>query len=132
MTRIQRTVAPVIPYKAKGRRGRPRGDKRMNKTEERYSNHLAKRKLAGEIHSYYFESIKLRLADKTWYNPDFTVFTSDGYIEIHEVKGHWEDDARVKIKTIEELFPELRFVMVHETRKNSFTYLDPHGNTIKA
>jgi hypothetical protein len=34
---------------------------------------------------------------------------TDATIEIHEVKGHWEDDARVKIKVAASLYP-LRFV----------------------
>lgn len=37
------------------------------------------------------------MADKTFYSPDFIVPALD-CIEVHEVKGHWEDDARVKIK----------------------------------
>ena len=37
-----------------------------------------------------------------------------GEVEIHEVKGFWMDDARVKIKVASEMFP-FRFVAV--TRK---------------
>ena len=54
--------------------------------------------LAGEVLHYEFEPLKLRLADKTFYTPDFMVVRRDGLIELHEVKGFWEDDARVKIK----------------------------------
>lgn len=45
----------------------------MNKTESAYSQHLEMRKHAGEIAWYRFEGIKLRLADNTFYTPDFAV-----------------------------------------------------------
>lgn len=70
----------------------------MNKTEEAYAAHLRTLMLAGEVLHYEFEPLKLRLADKTFYTPDFMVVHRDGLIELHEVKGFWEDDARVKIK----------------------------------
>ena len=34
---------------------------------------------------------------QTYYNPDYLVIYP-GHFEIHEVKGFWRDDARVKIK----------------------------------
>lgn len=43
----------------------------MNKTESAYCQHLELRKRAGEIVWYRFEGIKLRLADNTFYTPDF-------------------------------------------------------------
>lgn len=63
-----------------------------------------------------FEGIKLKLADKTYYTPDFFLMRSDGTLECHEVKGHWEDDARVKIKCAAEKFP-FRFVAIKATRE---------------
>lgn len=78
---------------------------RMNKLEAAYARTLEERRAAGEIDWFIFESLKLKLADKTFYTPDFAVMLSDGQIEIHEVKGFWEDDARVKIKVAAEKFP---------------------------
>lgn len=84
----------------------------MNKTEQRYLNEvLVPLQLAGEIIDIKFEGIKLRLAKATFYTPDFVVVTPE-FIEMHEVKGYWEDDARVKIKVAAETFPWLRFVAV--------------------
>lgn len=77
----------------------------MNKTEAAYAAHLQLRQHAGEVSWFAFEAVKLRLADKTFYTPDFTVMLADGTIEQHEVKGFWEDDARVKIKVAAALFP---------------------------
>lgn len=77
----------------------------MNQTEAAYGQHLERRKAAGEIAWYKFEGIKLRLADNTFYTPDYAVMATDGVMEIHEVKGFWQDDARVKIKVAAELYP---------------------------
>lgn len=89
---------------------RPSADA-MNKTERRYADYLETRRLVGEIWRWDFEAVKLRLADSTFYTPDFRVILADGTEEFHEVKGHWEDDARVKIKVAAEQHP-YRFVAV--------------------
>lgn len=77
----------------------------MNKTEAEYAAFLNLREKAGEIQWWKFEGLKLRLADKTFYTPDFAVMAADGVIECHEVKGHWQDDARVKIKVAASQYP---------------------------
>ena len=77
----------------------------MNKTEEAYAAELELQKISGEILWYKFEGIKLRLADNTFYTPDFVVLVYDGYLECHEVKGFWRDDARAKIKIAADLYP---------------------------
>jgi hypothetical protein len=87
---------------------------RMNGTEQRYANLLDLRIKAGDIHSYKFESIKLRLADRTWYTPDFFIprGPNQRLPEIHEVKGFARDDWKVKWKVCIEMYPEFRFVLV--------------------
>ena len=65
-----------------------------------------------EVVAWAYEAVKLRLADKTFYTPDFVVIRADGGIELHEVKGHWEDDARVKIKVAATQHPWFRFLAV--------------------
>lgn len=77
----------------------------MNKTEAAYCQHLELRKRYGEIDWYRFEGIKLRLADNTFYTPDFAVMLANGQMEMHEVKGYWTDDARVKTKVAAEQYP---------------------------
>lgn len=84
--------------KVKAARGQGHEHGKMNKTEAAYAEHLELLRRKGEIVHYEFEPFKLRLADRTYYNFDFLVITADLTIEIHEVKGHWEDDARVKWK----------------------------------
>lgn len=81
---------------------------KMNKLEAEYLRDvLEPRRIAGEISAIEFEAVKLRLADKTFYSPDFAVAAD--CIEIHEVKGHWEDDARVKWKATAERFHWFKF-----------------------
>lgn len=77
---------------------------KMNGLEKKYAQHLEMRKMTGEILDWKFEAIKLKLAPATFYNPDFLLLMPDGRIELWEVKGFWEDDARVKIKVAAEMF----------------------------
>lgn len=87
-----------------------------NKTEQAYENHLADRQKAGDVLWFKFEGVKLRLADNTFYTPDFAVMLANGQIEMHEVKGYWIDDARVKIKVAAEMYP-FRFLAAREKPK---------------
>lgn len=88
----------------------------MNATERDYAAILALRQHAGEVLWHKFEGLKLRLADATFYTPDFAVMAADGVIECHEVKGHWQDDARVKIKVAASMYP-FRFIAVRKRSK---------------
>lgn len=88
----------------------------MNKLEQEYEDHLKRHMMAGDIISYQFESIKLKLADKTYYTPDFMVVNADGTMELHEVKGFWEDDARVKIKVAAAKFWMFQFIGVQKDK----------------
>lgn len=90
----------------------------MNKTEAAYASHLEHRKVAGEVAWYKFEGVKLRLADNTFYSPDFAVMLADGAMECHEVKGFWQDDARVKIKVAADLYP-FRFIAIKAQTKKA-------------
>ena len=83
----------------------------MNKTEQAYCATLEARRAAGEVAWYKFEGIKLRLADNTFYSPDFAVMLADGALEMHEVKGFWQDDARAKIKIAADMYP-MRFLAI--------------------
>lgn len=84
---------------------------KMNNLEKSYQQLLEHRKLAGEIVAYRYEAIKFRLADKTFYTPDFMV-TFEDRIEFHETKGFMREDANVKLKVVADLFPEFLFCLV--------------------
>lgn len=91
---------------------------KMNNTEKAYAHHLEMQRRAGEISYYSFDGINLRLADSTFYKPDFLVMKSDGQLEIHEVKGFWTDDALVKIKVAADKFPFRFIAIMKQTKKN--------------
>lgn len=89
----------------------------MNRTETAYAEYLESLRQDGIIEVWRFEPLKLRLADRTFYEPDFLIVTAEGLIELHETKGRpgsgpggWMDDARVKIKVAAEMYPEFLFV----------------------
>lgn len=88
----------------------------MNQTEAEYARLLDARKLAGEVAWFKFEGLKFRLADNTFYTPDFAVMLADGQLEAHEVKGFWQDDARAKIKVAADLYP-MQFIAIQKRTK---------------
>ena len=90
----------------------------MNRTEAAYDLVLKQRLMAGEIQWYRFEGVKLRLADKTFYTADFFVMVADGQLEVHEVKGVWTDDARVKTKVAASMYP-FRFLGIRRGKRNA-------------
>lgn len=104
------TVIPLTNPKPNSRGGHKPG--KMNKSETAFAGHLDIRKLGGEVVDWKFESIKLKLADNTYFIPDFNVEMANGDLVMCEVKRlwkgkrspHWEDDARVKIKVAAETF----------------------------
>jgi hypothetical protein len=77
----------------------------MNKTEAEYNRKLEALKAIGNVAWYKFEGMKFRLADNTFYTPDFIVMLPCGKMQAHEVKGFWTDDARVKIKVAADMYP---------------------------
>ena len=88
----------------------------MNKLEAAYAVELEILKRSGEIMDWRFEALKLRLGERCWYTPDFLVLLHDGQVELHEVKGFWRDDARVKIQAAASQYPCLLFRSVERPR----------------
>jgi len=103
-------------FRAKGSTTRRVAGK-MNKTEEAYSKVLEDQRLTGKIHHWAFESITLRLADRTTYTPDFLVIDKDGLISFIEVKGFWHQAGRIKIKVAAENHPWFEFQAVQLKKK---------------
>lgn len=89
----------------------------MNKTEARYASEvLDVGKALGKYARYWYESIKLRLADGSWFTVDFFVMLPDGRLEAHEVKGYWRKAERVRIKVAAELYP-FKFISASRLKK---------------
>lgn len=81
----------------------------MNKSEYAYAVRLEAMKRAGVILDWQYESVRLVLADRTSYTPDFLVITAECLLELHEIKGFWEEDARAKYKIARHQFPYFTF-----------------------
>lgn len=94
-------------------RGRTRGPKEgLNKLELAFQDEvLVPRRNAGEIDAFVYEGVKFKLGKRTFYTPDFVAFETAGDVVLYEVKGFWEEDARVKVKVAAYLYP-FRFVAV--------------------
>lgn len=91
--------------------------RQMNKTEREFSILLEARKQKGEICGWSYETVKLRLADRTTYTPDFLTweFAWDDETPVRlcfiEIKGFKREDAMVKYKVAREQFPWATFEM---------------------
>ena len=104
--------------KARGCRHHEPG--KMNKREARYALELEARQRAGEILWWEYEPMKLKVAanplgttlQSSWLCPDFLVMMADGTLEVHEVKGRWEEDAKEKWKVVMERYWFFKFVLI--------------------
>jgi|ERR1700683_3613877 len=115
---LHHAMTPPELIKPRGRVQQHKTGK-MNKTELTYSQHLDREIREGRLFCYWFEAVKLRLADNTWLTVDFVCVESDGVISFREVKGTWKngkpgwkEDARVKWKVAAEQFPCFPFLAV--------------------
>lgn len=89
----------------------------MNKTEAQYAEHLECERLSGRLAWWAFEPIKLKLADSTFYTPDFALLMPNGQLVLDDVKGRkgdsyfCQEDSKLKVKVAAQAFPMVfRFV----------------------
>ena len=98
----------------------------MNRLEARYADYLEEQRRLGYVEWFAYEPMKFKLADKTYYTPDFVVMRPDGAIEVHDTKGTTtktrksgarekapfaEEHSKIKIKSVADKYP-FRFFMV--------------------
>lgn len=84
----------------------------LNKTEREFYGMLIRRHTAVLPHG-----LKLKLATKTFYTPDFICFGQGLGVTIYEVKGgHIWDDAMVKLKCAANRFSPFRFVLAQKKK----------------
>lgn len=76
-----------------------------SKLEEAYWHRLKDLQAQGVIHSFALKPEKLRLADGSYYTPDFRVVAPTGEVQFHETKGFMREAARVRILVAAELHP---------------------------
>ena len=110
--RIQGHHASPIPPAQPTKLPAPAVPAYRSKLERRYASHLEAQQRAGIIRKIRYEAIRLTLAPRTTYTPDFMVELPDGSLELHEVKGWMRDDANTKLKIAAALWGCFRFVLV--------------------
>lgn len=96
---------PMAGFQALGRIAKGK----MNDTEAAYAERLDWLKLTGEILDWKFHVMRIRLADRTYYTPDFLVMDKNREVQIHETKGGWTTEAgQMRIKLAGEALPWFR------------------------
>ena len=89
----------------------------MNGTEREYATSvLEPRRKAGISAAWWYQGLTLKLATDCRYTPDFVEQLADGTLDVIEVKGHWRDDAKVKLRVAAQLYP-FRFRAVKKQSK---------------
>lgn len=90
----------------------PSGPKFKSKAEARYAELLERQRRAGQIESWRYEAITLRIGLGARYSPDFLVVTNDGRMRLVEVKGHMKEAARVRLRVAVEMYPQFAWLLV--------------------
>ena len=109
----------------KGRARRKRQAGEMNGHERAFAeSYIIPHERAGQIETWGFERVKLKLADNTTLTPDFDiVWAETGEWVFYDVKANWggkphiEEDAWVKMKVCAEQYG-MRLVVVYPTDKS--------------
>jgi predicted nuclease of restriction endonuclease-like RecB superfamily len=99
----------------------PAGPKYRSKWEREF-HEILKARFPGAWIEY--EPMSLKLADRAKYTPDFGVVDRMNpnpalatKVVFWEVKGHWREAARVRIKVAARLYPWARFIAVVKQKK---------------
>lgn len=108
--------------------------KGQNKTEALFDLRLSDLKASGRIRDYGFETMKFRLAQRTWFKPDFPIILPDWSLIVAEVKGGYiRPDGMLKLKVAAEQFPVPFFLCVYADRRWTITRLpsrNSRGNEV--
>jgi len=118
---IRQPTVPLISLRqAKGRKRDPG----MNKLEVDYSALLDQELAAGRIlWRSAHEPLSIRLADNTFYKPDFLVMNADCELQIREVKGgYFPPKNKAKTKIAAELLPIPIIICRREKKTEPWTY----------
>jgi isocitrate dehydrogenase kinase/phosphatase len=116
MARVMVDGKPLSESLEKQKKRRAVDDRGMNRTEAAYAELLERMKLDGVVTRWWFESVRLRLAHRTTYTPDFCVLLSSGVTRFVEIKGFLREDAAIKFKFAREAFPQWEFIMLRKVK----------------
>ena len=109
----------IVVTKTKAtRKGAKLGE--MNGLETDFSVLLERRRIAGEILGWWYESHRVRIAfgkKKVWVKFDFYVVGADGSRTYFETKGWWRTACRLKIKVAAGVYKYDKFIGVRKRKK---------------
>lgn len=100
-----------------------RADRYRSDWERQYAARLDALQAAGEIETWWYESLNFRLADGAWHHPDFLVLTH-GCLEVHEVKGYRRDAGMLRFKTGREIYGNVARWRMFEKRDGRWREVD--------
>jgi hypothetical protein len=86
----------------------------MNKLERSYAEHLDS-EMGRSIVWWAYEPVRLRLAERTTFTPDFLVQSLSGLLSFFETKGFMRDDAAAKLKIAADMYP-FKFFLVKKSK----------------
>lgn len=110
------------PHPSAGRsHGGRGGGGRVSKTQARYAALLDQLVAAGQLAWVLHDRVSFALdahpsGRRVHYRPDAVVGRLDGTVELHEVKGHMEEDARVKLRWCASVLPQFALRVVRFER----------------
>lgn len=96
-----------------------RTDGYASQLEADYAAVLELERRAGTIHAWMYQPLRLILADRCTYEPDFLVIHNSGELEFRETKGYFREDAKIKTKVAARTFPWFTFVVVQRKSKKA-------------
>lgn len=83
-----------------------------SKLERDYARRLDSLRHGGLVRDWMYHPMRLRLADGTYYTPDFMVVMPSGLVELHETKGFMREAARVRLNVAADKFRCFSFRLV--------------------
>lgn len=110
-------------FKARQYKRHIRGEK--NGLEAKYEAEvLIPQRDRGEVVAWHFEAVTLDVivpneAKPARLTPDYLVLMADGTIEMRDVKGFCEEDAKLKVKAASERYPWMRWYLVTKVAKKN-------------
>lgn len=115
---VKQTSNALQRWQALGRL--PKGQ--LNNTEKAFAAYLQERQFAGAIVWWKAHPFNVRLADDTFYRPDFIAMQSDMHLVLFEVKGGYTTDkGQLKIKLCAEALPVFKIIKVTKIRGGGWT-----------
>jgi hypothetical protein len=103
--------------------------KREWKLEGKFLHHLQLHQLAGDIPWIGDHSLRFELGGGAWYRPDFHIAAASRVVPgflgemppeillvVYEVKGHWREPARVRVKVAASRHRYAKLIAVQEER----------------